>query len=382
MRADKLLQDNPLRIVDIGASGGIDARWAKFTHEYQGILFEPDPREFERLKSASARQLVVLNSALFDSASTIAFHLCQKQQVSSVYFPNTDFLARFPKAERYEITRTVQMATDTLDSQLALHAIDDIDFIKMDTQGCELPILLGGRETLERTVGMQIEVAFSPSYLNQPLFSDVDTFVRARGFELFDIKPQTWTRSDKARGKGQLVFGDALYFRSPEQMISMSGLTPAKLIRAICVYLAYEHTDIARVLLRDASGGIKLPTELYELAAAQISALERRASLRNLLRLRRLRHRVAKIMVRRYLTRRSRQACRTRQSRNAHKWQAPHWDSRSNNGADKQDHNGSPASGDVRRTGNGTGRHGCRGFGARDGEHGRDGRPSRQIRNR
>ena len=65
-------------------------------------------------------------------------------------------------------------------------------------------------------------------------------------------------------------------------MISMSGLTPAKLIRAICVYLAYEHTDIARVLLRDASGGIKLPTELYELAAAQISALERRASLRTL----------------------------------------------------------------------------------------------------
>ena len=226
MRADRLLRDNPLRIVDIGASGGIDARWAKFTSEYQGILFEPDPREFERLKSTSARQLVVLNSALFDSVSTIDFHLCRKQQVSSVYVPNAGFLARFPKAERYEITRTVQMATDTLDSQLALHAIDDIDFIKMDTQGCELPILLGGRETLERTVGMQIEVAFSPSYLNQPLFSDVDTFVRARGFELFDIKPQTWTRSDKARGKGQLVFGDALYFRSPEQMISMSGLTP------------------------------------------------------------------------------------------------------------------------------------------------------------
>lgn len=298
MRVDELLRDNPLRIVDIGASGGIDARWAKFTNEYQGILFEPDPREFERLKSTSAQQLLVLNSALFDSVTTIDFHLCQKQRVSSVYFPNSEFLARFPKPERFEITRTVQMSTDTLDSQLALHAIDDIDFIKMDTQGCELPILQGSRVTLERTVGMQIEVAFSPIYQDQPLFSDVDDFVRAHGFELFDLKPQTWMRSDNRRGPGQLVFADALYLRSPEQMASMAGLTPRKLIRAVCIYLAYERTDIARVLLREASVKIELEAERRELALAQIGAIERRASLQDILRLRRLRHRIAKIMAR------------------------------------------------------------------------------------
>jgi len=190
------------------------------------------------------------------------------------------------------------MSTDTLDSQLALHAIDDIDFIKMDTQGCELPILQGSTVTLERTVGMQIEVAFSPIYQDQPLFSDVDNFVRAHGFELFDLKPQTWMRSDSGRGRGQLVFADALYLRSPEQMASLAGLTPRKLIRAMCIYLAHERTDIARVLLREASGRIDLEAEQCELVLAQIGALERRASLQDLLRLRRLRHRIAKIMAR------------------------------------------------------------------------------------
>ena len=59
-----------------------------------------------------------------------------------------------------------------------------------------------------------------------------------------------------------------------------------------------QRTDIARVLLREASGRIDLEAEQCELVLAQIGALERRASLQDLLRLRRLRHRIAKIMAR------------------------------------------------------------------------------------
>ena len=47
---DTLLKKNQLVIVDIGASGGIDPRWGKTTEFYKGILFEPDPGEFNALK--------------------------------------------------------------------------------------------------------------------------------------------------------------------------------------------------------------------------------------------------------------------------------------------------------------------------------------------
>ena len=73
---DKLLNNNHLVIVDVGASGGIDPRWSKTTEFYKGILFEPDPREFAALKRNSDKNLIVINSALSDSTKEIEFHLC------------------------------------------------------------------------------------------------------------------------------------------------------------------------------------------------------------------------------------------------------------------------------------------------------------------
>jgi hypothetical protein len=51
MILNNLLANNPLWLVDIGASGGIDPRWKNFTSSLKAILFEPDTREYERLKS-------------------------------------------------------------------------------------------------------------------------------------------------------------------------------------------------------------------------------------------------------------------------------------------------------------------------------------------
>ena len=89
---DNLLKNKPLLVIDVGASGGIDSRWAKFTSSYKGILFEPDPREYETLKIKSKKNLIVLNSALSDEISTLNFNLCEKQTVSSFYLPNSRFL--------------------------------------------------------------------------------------------------------------------------------------------------------------------------------------------------------------------------------------------------------------------------------------------------
>ena len=60
----KLLNNNHLVIVDVGASGGILPRWSKRSEFYKGILFEPDPREFDALKKNSDSNLIVINSAL------------------------------------------------------------------------------------------------------------------------------------------------------------------------------------------------------------------------------------------------------------------------------------------------------------------------------
>jgi FkbM family methyltransferase len=248
-----LLKKNPLWIVDIGASGGISERWENFTSKYKAVLFEPDPREYERLR-ADNDCLIVLNSALSDSINSIDFLLCKKQQVSSTYLPNMDLLKKFPFSERFEVLKRVQIKTDTLDNQLKINNIADIDFIKIDTQGHELKILKGSTRTLENAIGLELEVEFSLMYVNQPLFGDIDSFVRSKGFYLFDIKRHYWQRKggeDYGNQKGQLVFGDALYLKYPEHLLQMKNVSQEKIIRSFCVYLVFGYPDLAQVLLSE-----------------------------------------------------------------------------------------------------------------------------------
>jgi FkbM family methyltransferase len=263
---NKLLKGNQVTVVDIGASGGIDKRWSMLTSCYLGILFEPDLREYSRLKKASPENLIVLNAALSDNPKKNDFHLCKKQGVSSLYFPNYKFLDKFPDSERFEIEKTVRLETDTLFNQLSNKNIESIDFIKLDVQGHELPILKGAGCYLNEAVGLEIEVEFEKMYVDQPLFNEVDAFVKDNGFELFDIKRYYWKRKSSNNSKsqkGQLIFGDALYFKSPELILSDGNITQEKVIRTICVYLAYGYADLAQTLLNMAQSSSLLDLYSY-----------------------------------------------------------------------------------------------------------------------
>lgn len=284
MVGNQLLANNPLWVVDVGASGGIDPKWAKFTSAYRGILFEPDPREYEILKSKSGKNLIVLNSALSDSVNAVDFNLCRKQQVSSVYLPNADFLSKFPNYERFEVTKTIKLKTDTLDNQLKTNGIAEIDFMKIDTQGHELPILKGSVDYLYNAIGLEIEVEFAQLYRNQPLFNQVDTFVRENDFELFDIRRYFWKRKGSINTggqKGQLVFGDALYFKTPEQILLMNNITQEKIIRSICVYLVYGYLDLAQTLFNNANSKRLLAKEVHDKVILILSKYERRNTVPN-----------------------------------------------------------------------------------------------------
>lgn len=108
--------------------------------------------------------------------------------MSSGYQTNINFLSKFPDVKRFDVTKQITIKADTLNNQLQKNDISAVDFIKIDTQGYELPILKGGADYLDNVIGLEIEVEFAPLYENQALFGDVDSFVRGYGFELFDIK--------------------------------------------------------------------------------------------------------------------------------------------------------------------------------------------------
>jgi FkbM family methyltransferase len=251
----KIDQKHPFVYLDVGARGGIPLKWNHVRDFIRVVAFEPDGREFAKLNAD--RNIKYLNFALHSRSEDIKYYITASPGSSSIMEPNQAVLANYEDEERYRVVFEEIIPSGrvtTLDSVMEEHAIPDADFIKLDTQGSELSIMEGGRTRLMPMVfGAQIEVEFISLYKNQPLFRDVDTFMDRNGFALIDLKRQYWKRKDyfDYQGKGQLVFGDALYFRKIDCLhdnISVSkdpAFGKSKIYKGILVCIVYKIFDYA-----------------------------------------------------------------------------------------------------------------------------------------
>jgi hypothetical protein len=89
-------------------------------------------------------------------------------------------LRHFPGfAEWGEVLREVAVTTRRLDD---IAEIEAIDFLKMDVQGGELPILKNAASRLKEVVAIQTEISFIPLYQGQPPFGEIDGELRRAGF--------------------------------------------------------------------------------------------------------------------------------------------------------------------------------------------------------
>lgn len=264
-RFDDEYRRHPLTLVDVGARGGVKRNWTAAARHLRVLGFEPDRQEYERLLEAArsaATPARYFNVALHNERGTVPLYLARDRGLSSIFQPDRAFLDAFPEAGRFDIEQIRQVEVDTLDDQLRAGAIDDIDFIKVDTQGSELFVLQGASATLAASgVGVEVEVEFTPIYKGQPTFADVDTYMRGLGFLLFDLKPCYWKRAAgwKAGGSyGQIIWADALYLKGvPALAHSTAALAPglrkSKVLRAISIALLYGYVDYALSIAAAAS---------------------------------------------------------------------------------------------------------------------------------
>jgi FkbM family methyltransferase len=260
---------HPLVLVDVGARGGLNRNWSAVRRHLRVIGFEPERQEFDALAARPATDVStprVLNVALHSTAGPVRFNVARDRGLSSVFEPNRPFLDAFPDSGRFDIVDVQDVAGDTLDHVVEVAEVSDVDFMKVDTQGSELLVLQGAGTTLgSRVMGVEVEVEFTPIYRNQPLFADVDAYLRDLGFLLFDLRPCYWKRAaGRAIGgpRGQIVWADALYLKSGAALAAMLMPLPAdlqrsKLLKAISISLLYGYHDYALELARMPGGYLR-----------------------------------------------------------------------------------------------------------------------------
>lgn len=248
----------PITLVDIGSSGGLQWNWREAEKFLKIVGFDPDSRSHQAGTENS--KYINLECGLHRQKCEAEFYLARSKTKSSIFKPNFEFLSKFPHSDPYEISGKSIIKCDTLDNQLRQIGSPDVDFIKLDTQGSELLILEGAAQTFADSVfGVEVEVEFSPMYNNQPLFSDVDVFLRKLDFSLFDLAPCYWKRKigrPLGGSQGQLIYADALYLRDGMSFSRIVGLfaedrlRKSKILRALSICLLYGYFDYALELLR------------------------------------------------------------------------------------------------------------------------------------
>ena len=252
--------NEPLRCVDVGAlsiSDELDP-WINWAAEgYAEVLgFEPIQEECDKLNclaQASAGSIRYLPIGLGDGKEH-TLHVTNEPMTSSLFPPARSTVDLFQSlGDLMQVVSQERIKTHRLDDIEAAHLTD---FLKLDVQGAELMILENSLVALESTSLIQCEVEFVELYEGQPLFADVDRFLRSQGFCFLRFayamgRPFKPLQSDANSNAAisQMLWGDAVYIRDFRMMKSWTDRQLKA--SAFLLHTLYDAFDITHLILKE-----------------------------------------------------------------------------------------------------------------------------------
>jgi FkbM family methyltransferase len=194
-------------ILDVGANVGQFALAAALHFPDAEIFsFEPLPDVFQELRENTRRRARIrsFNCALGNQNGYIPLHRNEYTRLSSSLGINA---ANDNPRYRERKTSIINVAISRLEDFYPIIEIKHPVLLKMDVQGMEMEVLLGGGDFWHQVNFILCEVALAPLYDNQPLFDEIHGFIQHRGYSL--VAPLYLNR-----GKGgKIIEMDVLYAR-------------------------------------------------------------------------------------------------------------------------------------------------------------------------
>jgi FkbM family methyltransferase len=266
-----------------------------FRNDVVHVLYEADAECVERMLreqgDAMAQALAekhVLPYCLGRRRGKAMLNVTANSYASSLLPPDPGFFSYYCEipidAATYDVTYG-EMLQVVKRVEVDVHSIDELfaegrvpvpavpDFLSLDTQGYELEILEGARESMAAGVlGVICEVEMIPMYTGQPLLGDVLKFMNAQGFlfagftAMFEVSPRRAPVG--MRGKAFPGFGDALFLRDLKSLTA--GRNPPErlyvmLRKAAFIGVCFGYVEYAlEALAMAARLGERIPAALRE----------------------------------------------------------------------------------------------------------------------
>lgn len=180
-------------VLDIGAQSGVFSLMAKYLPTVNFHSFEPDPINYqcllENLEINNIKNVKPYNIALSNKIGNKEFNICTTHRGLNTLGTN---ILRF---QNYE-TEKININTSTIDE---IFANQKIDLIKIDTEGCEYDILLGGFNTIKK-YKPKIFLEYYDHNLNQfnKTISDLDNLIDELNYSII------WRKDDNILIKSKI----------------------------------------------------------------------------------------------------------------------------------------------------------------------------------
>jgi FkbM family methyltransferase len=169
-------------ILDIGANvGQFASSVSHLLPSARIICFEPIPSCFPQLEErfAGSPNVKCFNYGLGADSAELSFF-------ENDFSPSSSFLAitqrqtdAFPHTH---VVKPVTVCVKQLDDVASNLSIVTPLFVKIDVQGYELPVLMGGQKTIQQADVIQVETSFVELYEGQALFPEIYDLLTRWGF--------------------------------------------------------------------------------------------------------------------------------------------------------------------------------------------------------
>ena len=172
----RLLNEKKLVALDVGAQGGFfnaSIFSKKYNFFFDPIVVEPIPDEAKKLQDKNYK--VIPKGLWSENCKKKLYILGKRPGSSSMYKPDPEMLSLYDFKEKdfhiFDCTDEIDIECTTIKESLNKFKVNNLDFLKIDTQGSELEILKGIGEYFPLL--MKIEAQIIPMYENVPNWGEL-----------------------------------------------------------------------------------------------------------------------------------------------------------------------------------------------------------------